>query len=238
MPTRITPARERRRLGADRCLGPATSYIIGVFSARVRIRQPPAAPRASVPLYEPKLVNKSSPSEHGSALDRSSDDPGHSTPPIRRNFAIVGPGPKSPFDQGRESMSLTLEEANRILAGALAKARELNIKVSAAVCDSGGRLVALQRMDNAIWASAYGSQGKAVASAAFGRPSGEMAERADQPTPRGIAAASGGQMIMGQGAVPIIRNGVIEGACGVGGGTSQQDEDCARAGIAKLYIAR
>src|ERR1700687_1863450 len=131
-------------------------------------------------------------------------------------------------------MSLTLDKANRILAGALAKARELNIKVSAAVCDSGGRLISLQRMDNAIWGSAYGSQGKAVAAAASGRPSGEMAERADQPTPRGIAAASGGEMIMGQGAVPIIRNGVVEGACGVGGGTSQEDEACARAGVALL----
>src|SRR5208283_5915008 len=134
----------------------------------------------------------------------------------------------------KRAVALTLEEANRILRSALAKAQELNIKISAAVCDSGGRLVALQRMDNAIWASAYGCQGKAVASAAFGRPSGEMAERADQPTPRGIAAAEGGHMIMGQGAVPIIRNGVVEGACGVGGGTSQQDEDCARAGIAQL----
>src|SRR6267142_1627592 len=131
-------------------------------------------------------------------------------------------------------MGLTLEEANRVLRSAIAKAKQLNIKISAAVCDAGGRLVAFQRMDNAIWGSAYGSQGKAVASAAFGRPSGEMAERADQPTPRGIAAASGGEMIMGQGAVPVIRNGVIEGACGVGGGTSQQDEDCARAGIAQL----
>src|SRR5215475_2999961 len=131
-------------------------------------------------------------------------------------------------------MSLTLEEANRIVAGALKKAAELNIKVSAAVCDAGGRLVAFQRMDNAIWASAYGSQGKAIASAAFGRPSGELTERAEHPTPRGIAAAEGGHMIMGQGAVPIVRNGVIEGACGVGGGTSQQDEDCARAGIARL----
>ena len=113
-------------------------------------------------------------------------------------------------------MALTLDEANRIVRGAIAKAQELNIRISAAVCDSGGRLIALQRMDNAIWASAYGSQGKAVASAAFGRPSGELSERADQPTPRGIAAASGGHMIMGQGAVPIIRNGIVEGACGVG----------------------
>jgi glc operon protein GlcG len=131
-------------------------------------------------------------------------------------------------------MALTLEEANRIVEGALAKARELNIRVSVAVCDAGGRLVAFQRMNNAIWASAYGSQGKAVASAAFGRPSGVLAERANQPTPAGIAAAEGGHMIMGQGAVPIIRAGVVEGACGVGGGTAQEDEDCAKAGTEKL----
>ena len=131
-------------------------------------------------------------------------------------------------------MSITLNQANRVLRATLKKADELNIKVSAAVVDAGGRLVAFQRMDGAIWASAYGCQGKAVASAAFGRPSGEMAARADQPTPRGIALAEGGHMIMGQGAVPIIRNGVVEGACGVGGGTSQQDEDCARAGVEQL----
>jgi len=41
-------------------------------------------------------------------------------------------------------------------------------------------------------------------------------------------------MIMGQGAVPVLRGDVIEGACGVGGGTAQQDEDCARAGVEKL----
>ena len=131
-------------------------------------------------------------------------------------------------------MALTLAEANRVVEGAIAHAQELNIKVSVAVCDAGGRLVALNRMDGAIWAGAYGCQGKAVASAAFGRLSGELSERADQPTPRGIAAAEGGHMIMGQGGVPIIRGGLIDGACGVGGGTSQQDEDCARAGIAKL----
>ncbi len=131
-------------------------------------------------------------------------------------------------------MALTLEEANRIIEGAVAKARELNIRISVAVCDAGGRPLSFQRMDNAIWASAYGSQGKAVASAAFGRPSGELAERANQPTPAGIAIAEGGHMIMGQGAVPIVRNGVVEGACGVGGGTAQQDEDCARAGAGKL----
>ncbi len=131
-------------------------------------------------------------------------------------------------------MALTLEEANRIAQGALAKAVDLDVKVSVAVCDAGGRLIALQRMDNAMWAGAFGSQGKAIASAAFGRPSGDLTERADHPTFRGIVAGEGGHMIMGQGAVPIVRNGVVEGACGVGGATSQEDEDCARAGVDQL----
>ena len=131
-------------------------------------------------------------------------------------------------------MALTLAEANTVVQGAIDKARELNIKISVAVCDSGGRLLAFNRMDGAIWAGAYGSQGKAIASVAFARPSGELQERAGTPIIQGIAAAEGGHMIPHQGAVPIIRNGVLEGACGVGGGTSQQDEDCARAGVAKL----
>ncbi len=131
-------------------------------------------------------------------------------------------------------MAITLEEANRIVAGAIAKAVELDIKINVAVCDAGGRLIAFNRMDGAIWAGVYGSQGKAVASAAFGRSSGEMQERADTPIVRGILAAEGGHGIPSQGALPIIRDGVVEGACGVGGGTSQQDEDCAAAGIAML----
>jgi glc operon protein GlcG len=131
-------------------------------------------------------------------------------------------------------MALTLAEANQVMQGAMDKARQLGIAISIAVCDAGGRLVAFNRMENAIWGSVYGSQGKAIASAAFGRPSGLLQERAATPIIQGIVAAEGGHMIPHQGAVPIVRNGVLEGACGVGGGTSEQDEECARAGVAKL----
>ena len=131
-------------------------------------------------------------------------------------------------------MGLTLAEAKRVMDGALEKAREMNIKISVAVCDEGGRLIAFNRMDGAIWASVYGCQGKAVASVAFGRASGELQERASSPIIQGIAAAEGGHMIPSIGAVPILRDGVAIGACGVGGGTGQQDEDCARAGVAKF----
>ena len=129
-------------------------------------------------------------------------------------------------------MALTLAEANQVVAAALAKAGEMNIKISVAVCDAGGRLMAFNRMDGAFFAGAYGSQGKAIASAAFARPSGVI-----DPTRaivQGITAAEGGHMIPSQGGLPIIRNGMIEGGCGVGGGTSEQDEECAQAGIAAL----
>src|SRR2546422_679379 len=92
-------------------------------------------------------------------------------------------------------MALTLAEANQVMKAAIEKAAELHIRVSVAVCDAGGRLMAFNRMDGAIWAGAYGSQGKAVASAAFGRASGELAERAGSPIIQGIAAAEGGHMI-------------------------------------------
>jgi len=131
-------------------------------------------------------------------------------------------------------MQLTLEEANRVIHGAMVKAREIDINISIAVCDGGGRLMAFQRMDKAIWASVYGCQGKAVASASFGMASGDLTERADHPTFRGVATAEGGHMIMGRGAVPLRRDGAVVGACGVGGGTGEEDEICAVAGAERL----
>src|SRR4029434_10358948 len=109
-------------------------------------------------------------------------------------------------------MALTLAEANRIVQAAITKAQEMNIKVSAAVCDAGGRLMAFNRMDGAIWDTVYASQGTPIASAAFGRASGELTERAGTPIIQGIVAAEGGHMIPSMGAVPIIKSGGVEGA--------------------------
>src|SRR5439155_22412223 len=102
----------------------------------------------------------------------------------------TGGADDTPIDRRSPAM-LTLAEANQMVQGALARAKELNNKISVAVCDAGGRLVAFNRMDGALWAGAYGSQGKAIASAAFARASGELQERAGSPIIQGIAAAEG-----------------------------------------------
>ena len=73
------------------------------------------------------------------------------------------------------------------------------------MCDAGGRLLAFQRMDGASGLAPSAAKGKAMASAAFGRPSGEYRRPVPSIRPcAGIAAAEGNHMFYGGGAVPIF----------------------------------
>ena len=128
-------------------------------------------------------------------------------------------------------MTLNLADAQLIAEGATEKAESLGIKVCVAVSDAGGRLVVLNRMDGAPWASAHSSQGKALTSAAFNISSRRIGA--------GHARLFGKQgdaldFVYLQGAAAVFRDDVTVGSCGVAGGTSTQDEECARAGIAKV----
>ena len=130
---------------------------------------------------------------------------------------------------------LTLDEAARMLSKARAKAEEMGISVTMAVLDPRGDLIALHRMDGALWRSVPISQGKAAASAAWDTPSGELAERWDQPVVRAFAMMENGRLIPGQGALPIRRlDGTMVGAIGVSGARPAQDEAVAQAGLDAL----
>ncbi len=76
-----------------------------------------------------------------------------------------------------EAVMPTLSEAKRIIEAAITRARELDVNISVAVCDISGRLIALNRMDGALWDVDRGSIGKAIAAAMTGRPSQELSER-------------------------------------------------------------
>ena len=127
---------------------------------------------------------------------------------------------------------MKLEHANRAVAAAILKARQMNIRISVAVCDDGGHPVAFARMNGAGWAASYGAWGKATASAATGSPSGRIPP--DLHVMRRINELTGDRMIFSQGAVPIVLNGELLGAIGAGGGTAEQDEACAAAGAAAV----
>ncbi|MCH7653909.1 MAG: heme-binding protein [Chloroflexi bacterium] len=128
-------------------------------------------------------------------------------------------------------LSLTLAEAQQIIDGATKKLEEIGVPMCVAVVDPRGDLIAMIRQDGTPWRSTLICQGKAVASAAWLRSSGELTDNAQSPVSRGLMAMLDGRMIPGQGALPVFRNGEIIGAVGASGGASQQDEDVARAGI-------
>ena len=127
--------------------------------------------------------------------------------------------------------SLTLAEAEVILAGAKAKVLEMGVNMSISVVDPRGDLITMMRTDGASWRTPPISRAKAVAASCFGRASGELTENALAPVFRGLMAMEGGHMIPGQGALPVFKDGVLVGAVGGSGGTAQEDEDAALAGI-------
>lgn len=129
-------------------------------------------------------------------------------------------------------MSLSLAEANRIIEASLAEAERLGIKLSVAVVDAGGQLLAFQRMEGAIAVSATAAPGKAVGSVFFGRDSAAI--NPESPVMQAIIASQGGRIIPAQGAIPIRKDGVLVGAIGGSGGTAQEDEDCVRVGLQAL----
>ena len=131
----------------------------------------------------------------------------------------------------RNTPTLTLEEAEAILAGAKAKVLEMGVNMSISVVDPRGDLITMMRTDGASWRTPPISRAKAVAASCFGRASGELTENALAPVFRGLMAMEGGHMIPGQGALPVFRDGVLVGAVGGSGGTAQEDEDASRAGI-------
>ena len=75
---------------------------------------------------------------------------------------------KMPFDIPYGT-PISLERANAAIAAAVAEARKHDWKMNVAVVDSGGNLVAFQRMDGAQVASVDVSQHKARASAKYRR---------------------------------------------------------------------
>ena len=127
--------------------------------------------------------------------------------------------------------SLTLAEAEVILAAAKAKVLEMGVNMSISVVDPRGDLITMMRTDGASWRTPAISRAKAVAASCFGRASGELTENAMAPVFRGLMAMEGGHMIPGQGALPVFKDGALVGAVGGSGGTAQEDEDASLAGI-------
>ena len=131
------------------------------------------------------------------------------------------------------SLAVELQAAQEIVGRAHTRAGELGIKVTVAVVDSGGLLVALARMDGAPPLSPQIAEAKAVGAAMLFRDGADLAELAkDRPgffsvVDRLVRVP----IVPGLGSVLIRRDDQVIGAVGVSGGKPEQDLDCAQAGV-------
>jgi glc operon protein GlcG len=135
-------------------------------------------------------------------------------------------------------MPLSLEDANKVVAGAQAKAAEIGVMVTAAVVDEGGHLVALGRMDGAPPLSPQIAEAKAVGAAMMLRDGGSLLKMSED-RPAFFAAVDRLvrlPLIPGPGSLPIRRDGISIGAVGVSGARPEQDKECAEAGLASIEL--
>ena len=142
---------------------------------------------------------------------------------------------KIPFDTPY-GPPISLDRALAVIHAAVAEAKKRNWKMNVAVADSGGNLVAFQRMDGAMLASIQISEHKARAAATFRRRT-KIFEDGIQLMQLNYLLAFDG-IIASRGGIPLIEQGVIIGAIGSSGGTDSQDEIVSEAGAAIINQLR
>lgn len=130
----------------------------------------------------------------------------------------------------RQQQTATLEDARRVIAAGEERARELGQPMNIAVVDSGGNLIAHERMDGAWIGSVDISINKAFTARAFDLATEALAPNA-QPGSQffGIHASNGGRIMIFAGGVPLVAGGEVVGAVGVSGGDGKQDQTVAEA---------
>jgi uncharacterized protein GlcG (DUF336 family) len=129
------------------------------------------------------------------------------------------------------------EAAAAAVAAAVRCAEEAGTKVNVAVVDAGGNLAAFLRMPGAFLHSIEIAIDKAYTAASFGLPTGAWTEAlmAHSPAVRsGIPLRP--RMVCFGGGLPLRHEDRLIGGIGVSGGSEQEDEACARAGVTAIGL--
>ena len=134
-----------------------------------------------------------------------------------------------PFDVPY-GLPISLDRAEAAIHAAVNEAKKRNWKMNIAVADSGGNLVAFQRMDGAMLASIQIAEHKARAAASFRRPTKVFEDGINLMHLNYLLAFDG--VIASRGGIPLIEEGAIVGAIGCSGGTDSQDDIVSQAGAA------
>jgi len=132
-----------------------------------------------------------------------------------------------------QASGMTLAAARRMIAAVEAAGREMKVALSVAVVDSGDQLVAFARMDGADLVTIDLARNKAFSALMNRMPTRDLAPVVQPGTEfYGYDSLAGGRMVVFAGGMPVERAGVLVGAVGVSGGSSDEDQRAADAAVA------
>lgn len=132
-------------------------------------------------------------------------------------------------------MDITLEQAEKIIAAAKTKAKEMNTLMNIAVVDRGAHLVAFARMDGAWLGSLDIAIKKAKTANLFDINTGDIGALSQPGASLYNIELSNGGLITFPGGVPLKNaSGEIIGAIGVSGSSVENDHAVAEAGSLAL----
>jgi glc operon protein GlcG len=134
---------------------------------------------------------------------------------------------KMPFDIPYGA-PISLERAEAAISAVVAEAKKHDWKMNVAVVDSGGNLVAFQRMDGAQLASIQISEHKARTAVTFRRETKAFENGIQQNNYNYLITLDG--VIASRGGIPLVEGGKLIGAIGCSGGTGSQDEVACKVG--------
>lgn len=131
-------------------------------------------------------------------------------------------------------MKVTLAQAKRVIEAVFETGAQKGFKpLAAIVLDAGGHVIAFEKQDAAAPGRFAIAHGKAFGAVMLGMPgSAQMARAEAQPYfMAAVNGVYGGQVIPVPGGVLIMDEGIVIGAVGVTGDTSDNDAEAALEGL-------
>ncbi len=135
----------------------------------------------------------------------------------------------------KESWEMTLVLAEEMARRCKRASKEVGVPVVIAIVDEAGQLIHFSRMEEALLGSIDIAINKAYTAVAFKTPTHELSKLTEPSAPLyGLQQTNGGRVVVFGGGYPLVKGGRMIGGIGISGGSVEQDQKIAQAGLKLL----
>lgn len=137
-----------------------------------------------------------------------------------------------------EQRQLSLALALELLAGVRREAESRSLPLAMCVVDTGGHVIASQRMDGAALGAMRLAVGKAYTAVLWGAPTGDFTESTQPGGADWGWNTTDERIVVYAGGLPLVADGALVGGIGASGGAADEDEACVAAAARALGLSR